>query len=119
MSDSEQWEKVLTKLLEETKTGDISWSAVSRPNREDIVGFAYAASVKNKRLFVYEYRYRHYSDENEWEYQTDIAVELVSPDGTLEWRIPPSRARHQLLEAIREKTSGAEDFLVEYLEPMF
>src|SRR3569833_625779 len=117
MNETEEWEKVLKKLASQTDTGDVTWQVFSRPVRENLVGYVYMAEVKNKKIVIYEYSYRHYADEDVWEDLTDVAVEFVSHDGTLEWRIPAAPARHELLNAVRKATAGAGDFLAEFLEP--
>lgn len=117
MSEKEKWEKVLAKLVADTKSGEVEWARATRPNREAIVGFGYVASVSNTRLMVYEYEYRHYLEEEVWETQSDVAVEFVSLDGTLEWKVPPVPQRFALLEEVRLQTSGALDFANEYLGP--
>lgn len=115
MNEAEQWEKVIRKLLYDTETKDVTWKREPRPDREDVVGFAYSTLVKDKRVLVYEYQYRHYVEEEVWDTQNDIAVELISDDGTLEWRLPGVSSRHELLDAIRQQTSGAQEFAAGYL----
>jgi hypothetical protein len=112
------YDKIVEKLARDTAQGDVKWSVVpyGAIDRNNVVGLVYQASVKGQDIVVYEYRYKHYDDQENWEYEREVAIEFTIGGGyALELRFPPTRARWSLLENIRAQASGAEDFARKFL----
>jgi hypothetical protein len=118
MMTAKSWDSATDKLIELTESGRIRWepahqmpSASDHGNASELVGPAYVATVEEKRVAVYEYRYRLYTDADEWHWSTEIAVGFVDNNDQMEWEWPSPRRRSALLDAIRYQQSGAEQFL--------
>lgn len=114
MRDADQWNTAAQRLTILTERGSLKWIDNLWPLeiREAVVGDAvYGATFKNKFLMVYEYSYRAYSDEDNFEWAKDVAIEFVDHQGNLQWQWPKVPYRIRLLDAIRCKVSGATDFL--------
>jgi hypothetical protein len=119
MPKVEQWARAAEKLIQLTEDGKLNWITNRFPAilREDILGETiYSASVQGRWIAVYEYRYKDFSDSEEFSWCNDIAIEFVDFNGGLEWRWPTVHNRVQLLDAIRAKVCGANDFLKQFLE---
>jgi hypothetical protein len=116
MNDDVRWERVVTKLTADTEAGKIRWLSARPSDRENVLGWIYTADIEDKHLYLYEYQYRYYDDENRWEWVQEVAVELVSSTGVLEWRLPTKgRDAYDLLNVVRKQTAGAHEFADKYL----
>lgn len=109
-TDATRWDEAVVRLIELTNGGQLTWQR-SNVGRENTVGGVYLTEHNNKRIIVYEYRYRYYRDEDDWTWLEDVAIEFVDSDGNSEWRWPAVTLRHELLDRVRYTISGAEDFL--------
>lgn len=120
MTDDERWEAVLRQIATQTDAGEIRWQKApdlkSRCTEgTGIVGVPYTARIRDKIFLVYEYEFRYYTDSDEWSPATEVAVDLISSDGELEFGLPRVGGRWQLMNAIRGQVSGARDFLRDFL----
>lgn len=103
--------------MERTSQGTLTWQEISDTKlfRENVVGAIYSGVVLGRALFVYECRYKDYTDEDHYELVPDIAIEFVDEKGALQWAWPKTPYRFQLLDAIRYQVSGADEFLKGFL----
>lgn len=118
MSDGDKWDRALQKLITLTRDGSLTWSTdrFDRNSRDEVQGEAiYAAVLQERHLIVYEYRFKNYTDEDTWTWDTEVAVEFVDAEGNLQWPWPALRDRFQLLDAIRYQAAGAGEFLDGFL----
>lgn len=118
MSDGEKWDRALRKLIALTRDGSLIWNpnSVPRDSRDEVQGEGiYATVLQERHLIVYEYRFRNYTDEDTWTWDTEVAVEFVDGEGNLQWPWPALPGRFQLLDAIRYQAAGAGEFLEEFL----
>ncbi len=118
-SDDVNWDSAIEKLIALTKDGELRWESNSdfRARGDDeISGVAFEAEVKGRRILVYEYQYRHYTDVDEWDWATSIAIEFVDAHDNLEYSWQGRLGnRRQLLDAIRFQAANISDFLEEFL----
>lgn len=112
-----RWNDAAIKLAELTRAGDVKWSSnpAMAKLREDAVGSVFVGKYLDKLMCVYEYKYRRFTDVDEWEWETDVAIEFVTDGGALEWRWPAVAQRRSLLDAIRYAAANAGDFLKKLL----
>ncbi len=117
------WKKAVEKLTYLTRDGNLEWVAlnkqqftsVAESRNEEIRPPIYSAKVMGRRVFVYEYRYRSYHEEDEWHWEDEVGIEFASETFTMEYEWPQVPGRHQLLDEIRLKVAKAEDFIAEFL----
>jgi len=117
MQTDEMWEQAINKLVSVTCSGSLEWQIdepISSPAGA-VTGHVYTSYVQGRKLAVYEFRYRYFTDEDEWELVPDVAIDFVTEDGTLEYRWPKLGPRWTLIDAIRRSVSGADEFLESFL----
>jgi len=107
--------KAITLLLEQTQEGVLKWSA-SAPGKDltlgdNIVEVMYIAEKDQRTLRLYPYRFRSYTDEDEWHWDYGVTLELSDPQKRSWWQFPTHPIINDLLEAIQFKTVGVDTFL--------
>lgn len=113
--DYDKWNRFVSRMVDETAAGTRKWQAESHVEREDATGRIYSAKVLDKNVIVYPCRYRHWTDEEQFEWRDDVAIELITSLGDKLWRLPPVGLRFLLLQTIERQYAGADDLLREYL----
>jgi hypothetical protein len=118
-ADEVNWDAAIDKLAELTERGDLEWDTVVNfhgRGEEVAVPPVFEANVKGRKVRVYEYQYKHYTDADEWDWATELAIEFVDENGNLEypWK-GRLGSRLRLLDAIRYRTAQVGDFLEEFL----
>jgi hypothetical protein len=114
-----EWTDALEKIIILTKSGNLNWSKnqfLTSIRENDSVDIIYSTSVMNHIIIVYEYRYKKYSDEDNWDWDNEVAIEFVDLEGNLEWQWPTMPNRFNLIDAIRYNISGAGNFLRDFLK---
>jgi len=119
--NEQRWEQAVSLMAERTARGTIHWEPVPHARRQctagdSVVGVPYTGSVLGRTFLVYEFEYRSYHDEDSYSIATDVSIEVVNNELELEFRLPKTLSRWKLLEAIRERASGAIEFLDEFLK---
>lgn len=122
MSD-DRFEQAVFKIFRMTHLGELSWHSAVPPRNlrmgTDSVFPAYFETIyQEKRLALFQERYRYFVPEIEderWNERTCLA--LLAPDGEMAFEFPPTRQVHDLLEAVRYKTSDVEGLLNDLLSP--
>jgi hypothetical protein len=114
------WDAAIEKLTAMTESGEVVWEVRDdfRGGGEDsAITPAFYAEVNGRDVLVYEYNYKHFTDADEWEWHSDIAIEFVTPSAGLEYPWQGSRvARRRLIDAIRYRAAHVDDFLKEFLQ---
>ena len=117
--ESANWDAAIEKLITMTEQGELEWRTVVgfQPRGEDIlVPPAFEADVRGRRLRVYEYEFKHYTDADEYNWQTGVAIEFVNERGGLEYTWPGGYFyRSRLIAAIRFQAAHVGEFLQEFL----
>lgn len=119
-TDETRWDKATELFISQTKSGAIEWAAApeAKPKckvGDGVAGVPYTATIKGRRFLVYEYEYKMWPSEDSFYEATEVSIEIVNDDFDMEYRLPRPDGRWQLLGAIREQTSGANDFLDDFL----
>ncbi|MEX2317336.1 MAG: hypothetical protein WD669_09310 [Pirellulales bacterium] len=114
-----EWDDAIGKLAAMTEQGAIKWELHEsfHGRGEDIaISPAFIAEVNGRNVLLYEYKYKYFTDVDEWTWQTDVAVEFVDDEGRLEYTWQGSRgSRQRLLDAIRYRAAHVDDFFKEFL----
>ncbi|MFA5192384.1 MAG: hypothetical protein WC740_16890 [Verrucomicrobiia bacterium] len=118
MSADNRFLKAVTKLNELTQDKQLKWEKEDDTNSitygtENIVDVAYYAVCGDRRLRLYELKYRDYPDAP-WETMT--VLEFVDSHNKSEWVFPENPATRHLLESVRYNTSKVDDFINELLD---
>lgn len=129
-SDESKWEKVVARMLELTKGGRLEWEVAGKLQpKDEVLGQAYVTRYNKWQVVVYEYRYRYVVEPHasltitlarrmasESEVLQDVAIIFIDYDGRESWRLPTVPGRWNLLQAVRDKLSGADDFAARILK---
>lgn len=118
--NEEKWEAAVAKMAEMTAAGGIRWLDVPEavPHCDEgtgVRGVPYLAYFHNKQFLVYQFDCRIYHDEDSWIPASDVAIEIVDEKFAMQFRLPKVPSRWALMQAIRAKVSGADDFLDKFL----
>ena len=119
MPNVDQWDQAAQKMIQLTENDKLNWQVNLFPvtmRNEVLRDTIYCAHVQGHWVAVYEYRYQEFYDADNWYWSNEVAIEFVTANGDLEWRWPTVPCRVQLLDAIRAKICGANDFLKRFLE---
>jgi len=110
MATERDWGKAVAKLVDKTNSNEIIWIENPKLERENLVGTAYTGGAYGRGLAVYEYKYRYYTDAEEYEWREAVAIEFVRPGGAPEWKWPELPVSWQLLDAVRAQVARAGEF---------
>ncbi len=108
------WKAAVERLLAMTQAHELRWKT-SDLQREDAIGAVYEAEVHGRRVAVWEFSYRHYTDEDNWIPSQDVAIEFVDELGRCQWRWPETSGQGRLLDAVQYQVSNANEFLKQLL----
>lgn len=111
----------IIKLNKLTKDNEITWETSrfdpsSLNGTERINGNSYITEINGKHLRIYKYEYRHYHDEDVFDYIPDFRLEFIDERGKGEWVFPSDKAISDLYDTILYKVSGAENFFDTFLK---
>ncbi|XLX38464.1 hypothetical protein ACK25U_11800 [Ectopseudomonas mendocina] len=115
MSSMREFVQTVDKLIELTQIGSLDWARYDPPrsltgsgNRVD---FVYDAEYEGQDIRVYEHFYKSYHDEYEYQWNSEVVIELIDSYGVATFRFPATRNSRDLLRAIQYEKSGVADFL--------
>ena len=114
-------DQVLHQVLLLTRKGTIKWSPDELVERriDSLVGRAYSGDFKTSRFALYEYRYKHYVDEDDWTWTFNVAFELVDRKGTMLWEVQSREVQgelRELLNEVRTKSAGVETLFSQLMD---
>ena len=124
-TDNGKWTVMVDQLVYETREKKLPWSnfrpgtRIGGPETADVKGLVYEATYLGRTLFVFEYEYRHYTDEDRFFTETDVAIELLAKNSSSRWRLPAAPKRYILLDEIRKLSAEADDFADEVMDHMY
>jgi hypothetical protein len=114
-------DKILTaiaRLIDQTQDSQLKWQGQACKPTDDIVAgkeilvdIVYQAEKDDRLIRLYEYKYRHYVDEDEYFWSRDIALELSDVTKKSWWRFPSHSAIKDLFEAVQFQIVGADQFI--------
>lgn len=110
----------ILEVIKMTKKGEIRWhEALHAPKIPDgfekLIDLAYSATISEKNFRLYKYYVRHYTDVDEWDWNERIRLELIDNYGNSTYEFPYEYSLHDLYEAVREYSSGINDFIDGFL----
>lgn len=121
MNQENKTTKGLVLLLKLTQEGTLIWTATEpSPDITDggnnVVKVMYVTRKDDRALRLYHYRFRSYTDEDEWHWDDNLALEVSDPQGISWWRFPGNRVIWDLLEAVKFKTTKVDEFIDKLIE---
>lgn len=110
----------ITSLIRKTQDGVLEWKTSSPTDvitegTETLVDTVYLARKDDRPIRLYAYRRKCYTEEDVWYWGERVALELSDESGTSWWRFPEHPAIWDLLEAVRFKTVGVDQFIEKLL----
>jgi len=117
INDERKWSRFVEKLHADTLQRRIEWQDITNHvERDNLDGPVFLAQIlPEKYVVVYQYRYQYWTDEDQFFWETETAIELADAGGQCLWRLPGVRGRAALLDAVCYVVSDAEDTFNEYL----
>jgi hypothetical protein len=111
----DRWKLAIDKLRSMTEAQSLQWDKVYDLDRDfrsaTVIFPAFMTSTEGKRIAVYEYQFKSFTDEDAWHWSTEVAIEFVDSNDNVEFLWPSTGGRWQLLDAIRRQTSHVDKFL--------
>ncbi|MGH1519871.1 hypothetical protein [Chryseobacterium sp. JK1] len=107
-------------LIKKTNNKEIIWQIVnhqiSLPYEEKITSKIYKTTIQGKHFRLFEYQYKHYTDEDEWLWVQRKKIELIDNENEKLYEFNYEYSINDLFDAVTRQTSGIEDFLNDFLE---
>lgn len=116
INDEVQWDAVCRQLIRLTNEGVIEWSdwsgTIGRPNSRSPL---FVASYKQWQILIYRYASKHWRDEEDFDWEEDVGMELINNEGTTRWVFPRVPSRHKLLDHIQFASANVKGLLDDIL----
>lgn len=118
--DSNIEERFVSKLIKDTKNTTVTWedfpnNKLELPSSERPISKIYTTEVNDKMLRIYEYQFKHYTDEDEWDWIERVRLELIDEDQATLFEFNYDYSLYKLFNAVRKANSGVDDFMKEFL----
>ncbi|MCU0447698.1 MAG: hypothetical protein MUE85_22585 [Microscillaceae bacterium] len=120
---SDKLVRVVTKLNRETQEGKLKWIISELPVKslsgtESLIDKAYTTEVDGKRMRLYRFNDRFYTDYEEYVKQDYIRLEFIDKNDNSEWIFPSyvSSSIYDLYESVRYKVANVDGFIEKFLE---
>lgn len=120
MKEENKLSLFILELIKKTKQKTVNWEeSYHLPTLPDgserLVDLSYSSEINEKNFRIYKYNIKHYRDEYEWDWTERIRLELIDNDGNSIFEFPFEYSLYDLYDAVRETTSGIEDFIDDFL----
>lgn len=102
---------VITKLIQETQRGSITWQAIIDENivlpyEGEVIDKVYLTEYKGTRFRIFRFRYKDFeSDLMNFSYSSAIRLEILDKNDNLDWDFPTDNSLDDLYETIRYKVA--------------
>lgn len=117
INDLRKWTTFCDRLIAKTTAGELEWRDwAHKIGRPDPRSPLFVAEYKSWRILIYKYSYRYFHDEDRYDWDEEIAMELIDADGKNEWTFPKVPNRHQLLDHIQFLHSDVASLLDDILK---
>ncbi|KAB7528110.1 hypothetical protein F8C76_09525 [Flagellimonas olearia] len=121
MIDGNKISRFILELIKKTKKNEVEWdeadfSPTIPDGNERLVDLAYSSNINDKNFRIYKYNIKHYRDEYEWDWSERIRLELTDNYGNTIYEFPYEYSLYDLYNAVRESTSGINDFIDDFLK---
>lgn len=114
MNDS-RFANMVARLIEETALGRMNWRLRDAPRSifvgtEDLIGLYFEGTFKGTRFAIYELRFKHFTDEEVFYWNSTVELAIVDDDKVL-WTQNNYREINELYDDVRRKASGVDRLL--------
>jgi hypothetical protein len=112
INDSVKWSEFCDRLTRMTASGELTWDNwADRIRRPDARSGLYVAKFQSWRILIFKYTYKYFLDAEHFEWEEDVAMELIDDSGNNEWTFPKVPARHGLIDQIQYRQSAVKSLL--------
>ena len=121
MIEDNKISRFILELIKKTKKNVVQWneshySPTLPDGSERLVDLAYSCEIGDKNFRLFKYNIKHYRDEYEWDWSERIKLELIDNQGNSIYEFPYEYSLYDLYNAVRESTSGIDEFIDEFLK---
>lgn len=118
---SSREERFISKLIKDTKKGDITWEdlpnrVLNLPSNERAIGKVYKTSINDQNLRIYEYQIKHYQDEYSWDWVERLRLELIDNDDDTLFEFSEDYSLFKLYNAVRKANSNVDEIMKDFLK---
>jgi len=110
----------LERVTELSRSGRMKWDYDESQQEfeidEEPIGYPSIVRFSGNYLRLCQVRYKYWTDEDRWNWDSRIVLDFVDSDGKLLWRFPPNPDIPELYETVRLSASGVADAIREFLE---
>ncbi len=111
-----KWLKLVSKLLEATQENTIRWTIQPTPDNmrqlSDRVDHVCDTIYLDRNFRLYEYKTKHYVDEDRFEWVDGVRLEFVDFSGRALFEVPRTEGLWDLLRAVQYQTADIDSFLI-------
>jgi len=112
--------KLIAYLIELTQKGKLNWRRYEPPDpivtsHDNKIDFVYVTNFENKKLRIYEERYKYWYDEGRYTWDNQVVIDFADDEGRSIWRFPKLPGAWDLLEAVRYQEAEVDDFISELI----
>lgn len=109
MSTTKRVSSMISKLIRLTQSDQIEWQRSDPPHTprkdsEEYIDFVYLVRVANETFRLSEYRYKYYSDEFEYNWESGVALEITDLQDRTIWRAPNNPGIYDLFKVAVRST---------------
>jgi hypothetical protein len=116
INDIRKWSEFCERLIAKTASGDLEWEDWGgRIGRPDARSPLFVARYKAWRILIFKYSYKYFYDEERFDWDEEVAMELIDDTGKNEWTFPKVPNRYQLLDRIQFNHSDVQSLLDDVL----
>jgi|688.fasta_scaffold187054_5 hypothetical protein len=116
INDVRKWTEFCERLIAKTASGDLKWKdwghKIGRPEARSPL---FVATYKTWRILVFKYAYKYFHDEDRYDWDEEVGMELIDDAGKNEWTFPKVPNRYQLLDRIQFNHSDVQSLLDDVL----
>lgn len=111
---------LLISLIEETTRGRLPWRACEAPSAftyatNDVFYFYAESNFRGTRFALYELRYRHYYDDQEYYWNSSVQLAVLDDFDRVLWQIDNGVPElTELYNDVRRKISGIDGLLDQF-----
>ena len=120
MSDSRKITALIVKLIRGTVEGSIIWqpsdTAIQLSGGASLLNKVYTTVFKERYFRIYQFRVRHYHDEDTFSWVEKVQLDLTDQSFNTEWSFPEEQAVRDLYDTVRFKVAGVSQLLDDILE---
>jgi hypothetical protein len=110
----------LEQVVERSHKGKLQWDIDERDqefeNDEEPIGYPSTTTLAPNYLRIAQVRYKIWSDEDRFDWESRIVLDFVDSAGKLLWRFPPNPKIPELYEVVRFESSGIADAVTSFLK---